>query len=223
MKKLSGKLSKKAIIPLLVVLILIIAAGGAVYYKLVLTKKAATPQAQISDLVTSVGKLIELPSETPTVATVSDISKLKDQPFFAKAVNGDKVLIYQNSKKAILFRPSENKIIEVAVYNPPQGAATSSAATSTTQNINVSIYNGTKTAGLAKTQGNSISSKYPIVKVVSTGNASGEYKKTLVVDLSGNNKDFAKTLATYLNGEVGSLPSGEVNPTGSDILVIIGQ
>lgn len=66
-------------------------------------------------LLEEVGKLIILPSgEQPTIATVSDLSKLKDKPFFNNAQIGDKVLIYLKAKKAILFRPSEHKIIELA-------------------------------------------------------------------------------------------------------------
>lgn len=78
--------------------------------------QASAVEAQV--LVNNVGKLIELPAgENPTIATVSDLTKLQDQPFFAKAKNGDKVLIYSNAKKAILYRPSINKIIEVAPVN----------------------------------------------------------------------------------------------------------
>ncbi len=66
------------------------------------------------NLVTEVGKLMILPSnETPTVATVNDKDKLKGQAFFATAQNGDKVLIYTGIKKAILYRPSIHKIVDV--------------------------------------------------------------------------------------------------------------
>src|SRR5436190_11337001 len=62
---------------------------------------------QTTDLVNKVSKLVELPTgQTPTVATVTDINKLKGQAFFMAAHNGDKVLIYTQSKKAILYRPS---------------------------------------------------------------------------------------------------------------------
>src|SRR3990167_8021461 len=78
----------------------------------------AKTQEDVKNLTVNVGKLIELPkSEEPTIATVSNKEKLKDQPFFANAQNGDKVLIYTKSKKAILYRPSINKIIDVSFLN----------------------------------------------------------------------------------------------------------
>lgn len=65
-------------------------------------------------LIGKVGQLMELPAdEKPTIATVSDVNKLQGQPFFDKAQNDDKVLIYKAAKEAILYRPSENKIINV--------------------------------------------------------------------------------------------------------------
>ncbi len=71
-------------------------------------------QEQNKDLIGRVGKLIDLPAETPTVATVIDKTKLASQPFFQRAQNQDRVLIFTQAKKAILYRPSSNKIIEVA-------------------------------------------------------------------------------------------------------------
>lgn len=73
---------------------------------------------QNEQLVADVGQLVQLPSdETPTIATVTDVSKLKDQPFFANAQNSDKVLIYAQAGKAYLYRPSANKIINIAPVN----------------------------------------------------------------------------------------------------------
>jgi hypothetical protein len=85
-------------------------------------KRLSNPQALAQEeqqqLVTKVGKLTDLPkNENPTVATVSDVNKLKDQTFFANAQNGDKVLIYSQSKQAILYRPSTNKIIQISSVN----------------------------------------------------------------------------------------------------------
>jgi len=75
-------------------------------------------QAEVNALVAKVSKLMVLPTdETPTIATVTDVNAIKEQPFFAQAQNGDKVLIYQNAGEAILYRESENKIIKFGAVN----------------------------------------------------------------------------------------------------------
>ncbi len=73
---------------------------------------------ETENLVKEVGEIIALPEgEIPTLATVTDLETVKDQTFFARAQNGDRVLIYSSAKKAYLYRPSEKKIIEVGVVN----------------------------------------------------------------------------------------------------------
>lgn len=70
--------------------------------------------------IDAVGKLVLLPAdEQPTIASVSDPEKLKGQVFFANAQAGDKVLVYNKAGKAILYRPSLNKIVEMAPLNSP--------------------------------------------------------------------------------------------------------
>lgn len=79
-----------------------------------LNTPAQAPAEQVQKITAEVEKLIELPQgEDPTVATVTDTTKLKDQPFFQKAKNGDKVLIYTNARKAILYDPVARKVIDM--------------------------------------------------------------------------------------------------------------
>lgn len=79
---------------------------------------AALAQKEVELLVNEVGKIIELPEgETPTLATVTDPERLRDQPFFARAQKGNKVLIYTNARKAILYDLVAHRIIEVAPLN----------------------------------------------------------------------------------------------------------
>ena len=80
------------------------------------------PQNNVSEVVSEISSFMVLPDkETPTLATVTDPSKLAGQPFFQNAEVGDLVLIYTNSKRAILWRPSIKKIVEVTTLNVSAG------------------------------------------------------------------------------------------------------
>jgi len=82
------------------------------------------PVTELEGLLTELAHFMVLPSdEQPALATVSDVEKVRTQSFFKAAKNGDKVLLYGKSKKAILYRPSERKVIEVG-YLAASGSAT---------------------------------------------------------------------------------------------------
>lgn len=112
----------------LFLLVLVAAIGGTVLvakYKpeyFGLTKNISVDkQKEVDEVIVKVSKLIVLPEgENPTLATVTEADKVKGQKFFEKAQNGDKVLVYAQAKKAILYRPSDNKIIEVGVVSISQ-------------------------------------------------------------------------------------------------------
>jgi hypothetical protein len=108
-----------------VTLVFLIAIPVAVALVAQFQNNSKNPQVlaanEVQDIIGKVGKIVDLPkNETPTIATVSDVTKLNGQEFFAKAQNGDKVIIYAKAQKAYLYRPGTDKLIEVAFYNPPQ-------------------------------------------------------------------------------------------------------
>ena len=108
----------KVVVPVIAVVAII--AAGYLYSQVRVLKQnpQAVAQKEVADLVAKVGRLVVLPEgESPTVATVSDPEALKDQAFFAKAVQGDKVLIYAQAKKAVLYSVSLTKVIDVAPLN----------------------------------------------------------------------------------------------------------
>ncbi len=71
-------------------------------------------EREVRALVADVGEHMLLPeSETPALATVTDLHALEGQAFFRNAQLGDKVLMYMISQKAIIYRPSIDRIIEV--------------------------------------------------------------------------------------------------------------
>ncbi len=120
-------LSKKGTIFMIVGLVAIALVGGFLFQmnkienlkqeNARLADPQQSAQAEADQIKNEVSQLIELPDETPTVATVVDVEKLKGQEFFANAQNGDRVLLFAETKKAVLYRPETKKIIEVAPIN----------------------------------------------------------------------------------------------------------
>lgn len=80
------------------------------------TEVAAKAEAKM--LSEEISKFLELPEgEQAVVMTVSDVSKLSDQPFFRRAKNGDKVLYYPASQRAFLYDPVAKKILDIGFLN----------------------------------------------------------------------------------------------------------
>lgn len=90
----------------------------------------AAVQKQTDQLISTVGTLTTLPQdETPTVADVTNADIARQQSsFFANAQDGDKVLMYVKAGKAILYRPTANKIVLEAPLTLNTSAATTPAA-----------------------------------------------------------------------------------------------
>lgn len=109
---------KTTITFVIVALVVLIALGAAGFFAKQYYDLRANPnqaaEADTERLTSAVGKLYQLPKdEKPIVGKVQDKEKLKDQPFFKNARNGDDILIYQKSKVAIVYRAEEDKLINV--------------------------------------------------------------------------------------------------------------
>ena len=102
----------------LIVIVMGILGGLLLLNNRQMTIEAATESAEKSEetiLIEKVRELIELPAnEIPTIATVSDRSKLAGYTFFENAQDGDKILIYTQAGKAIIYRPSTHIVINSA-------------------------------------------------------------------------------------------------------------
>jgi hypothetical protein len=115
---------EKVIVPtqksssLILVIILVIVTALAAYFYSVVQSLEQTPdkanQEKVLALVEKVGKLIDLPQgETPVMDVIADTKPLAGNPFFAKAKVGDEVLFYPASRKAFLYDPVMDIIVEV--------------------------------------------------------------------------------------------------------------
>lgn len=104
--------------------VLLLLLSGFLTYKYIeinhqIKQLRSNPQQVVASstqkLLTKVSALALLPQgQNPTIAIVKNVSQLKGQAFFDGAQNGDYLIIYAQSKKAILYRPSVNKIVEYA-------------------------------------------------------------------------------------------------------------
>ncbi len=218
--------------------LLVIVSSIAVYfyYKSQHGLEAASSK-EVEDLTATIGQFVELPQdEKPTLATVADKEKLSDQAFFQKAENGDKVLIYSQSGKAILYRPSTKKIVDMTTLNADtsgktsannqteQTQATDSESSQQTlpERVNVALYNGSTKIGVTDTVEKEMSSITDIEVTTKEKAVKNDYVGTVVVDISGKNPQKAQEITDALGAKLGNLPAGEVTPQ-ADIAVIIGN
>ena len=187
-------------------------------YKRVKENPDLVSKEEVRSITSSIGRFMELPQgEEPTLATVTDIEKLKDQEFFKSAVNGDKVLIYTQARKAILYRPSTEKIIEFA----PLVIGTQNQEQA--ELVTIAIYNGTKTVGRASEYEEKLVQIGGLSVIDKINAAKNDYTKTFVIDVSGKNQDTAQKISQTLEGEIlDQVPDGETKPQ-ADILIIVGE
>lgn len=222
---------KKDIIIVGVFVILLLALYPTYYFYNRFEELKKNTQNTASDAIVSekdkVARLIELPTdEEPVLATVTDKNKLNDQQFFANSKNGDKVLIYEKARKAYLYRPSTDKLIEVSTLNITSDTSNRSSIPKKIQTdlTRVILRNGTHIDGLAATLESEINNAIPDIIVTTKENAvDDKYKKTLVIALNEKSRQKTAALAKYLNAQVSDLPAKENKPANAEILVIIGN
>ncbi|MGB4833469.1 MAG: hypothetical protein WBP40_00385 [Candidatus Moraniibacteriota bacterium] len=210
-----------------ILLLVAVCAAGYFYYQYRQSPKVQSA-GEVKDLKEEIGAIFELPTgEEPTLATVTDRDKLAEQPFFQKAENGDKVLIYSTSGRAVLYRPSTKKIVDVTAVNVNQPAAPTPevpSAAPAPKIARVALLNGTTVADTAATAEVKVKAAVPNAAVVTKANAvKRDYTETVVVDVTGQNSEIANGIAAALSGSVAVLPVGETAPSDADILVILGS
>ena len=72
-------------------------------------------QAEKEDIIIlkNISKYVVLPEEEPTIAKVINIDRLKDEPFFKNAKNGDTMFVFIKSDKVILYSVIMGKVINI--------------------------------------------------------------------------------------------------------------
>ena len=104
---------------------LFLLAAGAVIGLLIIivinTHHSSTGQSKERQVQAEVAKLVILPTnETPALATVTDPTKLKYDPFLSQTQKGDEILIYAKWKQAVIYRPSADKVVDIGPVDVSQ-------------------------------------------------------------------------------------------------------
>jgi len=141
----------------ILIIIVIALLAFAVYKKfnapVTSAEGAQLSEKEIKSLVTKVSKLINIPEETPVVATILKADQLiAEQKFYAGSKDGDYLMVFPTAQKAIIYRESEDKLINVGpiVVDPAaqqeaqanQPATEKTAATTTKATTTVSAEDG---------------------------------------------------------------------------------
>lgn len=198
-------------------------------------------ESNSQDILVNVENITEVPqNEEPTVATITDINKLKSQSFFSKAKNGDKLIIYKNSNRAILYRPSNNKIIEATtvalegidqtgnIKETNENSNDKSESEIETKTITVAVLNSTGVPGLAGSLSKQLETEFTEFKIAieEVGDANGSYEETFIVNKANKEalKNETDLLAQYLKARVATIPSEEdISDINADIIIYIGK
>jgi hypothetical protein len=111
-------IKKKVTIIVLVVLVLAAAAFIVVRRQSVNWNDDKLTTAEQKILITKIGNLIALPDEAqPVFALVTDAEKLRtEQAFYANVQNGDILLVLPTTRKAIIYSPSADKLVNVGPF-----------------------------------------------------------------------------------------------------------
>ncbi|OGC58410.1 hypothetical protein A3A70_00150 [candidate division WWE3 bacterium RIFCSPLOWO2_01_FULL_42_11] len=182
-------------------------------------------------------KYLDFPEENPTLTTITDPEKLKDEAFFKNALKGDQLFFFPKSGKAILFRPDTKHIIEMTNFTVTEAEKVGSVGTGTTnpsannqiESLRIVILNGAGVEGLALQTEKLFTGKtipnVKEIKVTEKANAAKTtYLKTVVVDTSaGKLGAIPAEVAKIVGGEVvTTLPDGE-KKYDADLVIIVGK
>jgi hypothetical protein len=177
-----------------------------------------------------------LPSEEPKIVPLVNVEILKkDQPFFALAKDGDKLIIY--NKKVILYDPVIDRIVDIAQIriSPPISSAplpsnipaisiTIPKPTEELKKYKISMYLATDSTQTEKKAKDAIK-QLSQFEIAQTGKSkSTNYRNNIVVNLKGAQDDITTKLTKALSATSSSIPKSETAPSSNiDFLVIISK
>lgn len=183
-------------------------------------------QKQTEELLSKVSKLLVLPNERqPVVATINDVETLAStQDFYALANNGDKLIIFQNARKAVIYDEDDNKIVNVGPIFVNNAEGEPQAVTPEADRLTIELRNGSADAGSSIAVRDRLLANYTFNVTKLGKTAKPDYTGYIIVDNTNGSK---ATMLEALQKELGATvvkeaPDGEADPR-AEVLVIVGK
>lgn len=203
-----AKKNVKKIMLLVLNIVVIVGLGTSTvlfYIKYQDAKEASlTGDQKLAKYEKEISKTYTLPTdEKAQLYDVNNADQLKkdetNKDFFKDIQNGDVLLIYTNNKLGIIYRPATKKIIKTGPLAFKQQLTAAIVGAKADRESVIAVLKQVFANDI--TSATEIDAKTPIT--------AGE---TIIVDLTGNNKDLAAKLASELKGKVHNVPEGQDRP-----------
>ena len=230
---------KKGLVVLIVIVVVTAAIITSKAIKLSSTKKLNVDQ----EILESVAEVVLLPNEAPQFATVSNVNQLKEQVFFKDAQNNDRVIIFPQAAKAILYRPSIDRVINIGPVTleqpttqddkitdePEVGDSVdptptiSDAKDEEVKSISTTLLNGSPTKGVTHDMEKVLKKNFDNITVSEKATAKKDnYEKSLILVNSNVDKLIIENLAREIKAEITQELTDE-KTYQTDLVIVIGN
>ncbi|HTE57935.1 MAG TPA: hypothetical protein VK694_04280 [Verrucomicrobiae bacterium] len=98
---------------LLLGILFVLAAGSSAFFYKKYQGAQAKGKVDEAALLRDVRRTVQLPDEKPTMVTIADKDKLSNKVLAASVDNQDILLIYNDAKRLVVYRPSTHKVIDM--------------------------------------------------------------------------------------------------------------
>lgn len=105
--------------------ILCLAGIGSGVFFFVQYSQVQAKANQKEDLTKRIATLAVLPDDSSTLVTVADKTKLQNKQLADKVSNGDVLMIFAKTQRLIIYRPSDNKIVDMLSFSAQDTSAIS--------------------------------------------------------------------------------------------------
>lgn len=117
--------SKRTKLVIITLAVLCLAGIGSGVFFFAQYSQVQAKANQKENLTKRIAALAVLPDDSSTLVTVADKTKLQNKQLADKVSNGDVLMIFAKTQRLIIYRPSDNKIVDMLSFSAQDTSAIS--------------------------------------------------------------------------------------------------